>query len=166
MVPEPSAGLHMFEIFGIRDNFVEKCHAEQIPSRAGMSPDYKQQYVRSIRDTEISVQPITLIFGASISRGMSKRSISFRSPTAVFGCVSREIRYEVHLIRRTKSKYYDERPKLLISQLNLSFLGVLFLYVTGIALVYRYTLPEALLFSTLFSLIFFAEMPTEVFLKR
>ena len=66
------------------------------------------------------------------------------------------------MIRDTKSRYYDERPKILISQLNLSFFGLIVLHVIRIALVY--TLPVAFAFSDFFPRVF-AKMSTGFCLK-
>ena len=52
---------------------------------------------------------------------MEKRSISSLSPNSLS-----IKRYEVHMIRHTKLRYYDGRPKIPISQLNLSFFCLIF----------------------------------------
>ena len=67
------------------------------------------------------------------------------------------------MIRDTKSRNYDVRPQILISQLNLCFFCLIFLRVIHIALVY--TLPEAPTFFEFFFRQFFAKMATVFFLQ-
>ena len=113
--------------------------------------------LRSIQNSENSVGRMTLILGVNIPWGMTKQSISSPWPNSLS-----IRRYEVHMIRDTKSRYYAERPKILISQLNSSFFCLIFSHVIRIALVYM--LPVACVSSDFFPRVF-AKMSTGFFLK-
>ena len=88
----------------------------EMPCRVNPVTCGDMSILRSIQNSEKSVQRMTLILGVNIPWGMAKRSISSRSPNSLS-----IKRYEVHPIRDTKSRYFDERLEVLISQLNLSF---------------------------------------------
>ena len=65
------------------------------------------------------------------------------------------------MIRDTKSRYYDERPKVLICQLNFSFFFCLiFLHMIRIALVYLVHVTCGICFFRLFFSRVFAKMST------
>ena len=110
------------------------------------------------KNSENSVQRMTLILGVNIPWGMTKRSISSPSPNSLSFKI-----YEVHMIRDTKLRSHDERPKILISQLNWSFL-VWFFY-TWIASLSSTRCLWHLFFPTFFFLASFCQNVDLVFLE-
>lgn len=73
---------------------------------------------------------MTLILGVGTPEGMSKLSISSLSPNSL--SIKRS---EVLMTCDAKLEYYEGRPKILISQLNFSYLCLISSHVIRIALV-------------------------------
>ena len=152
MVPAPAARLHM-------SFWNSRWFRRKMPYRVNPVTYGDISIIRSVQNSEKSVERMTPSQGVNIPWGMAKRSISSPSPNSLS-----IKRYEVNMIRDTKLRYDDERPKILISQLNLSFFYLIFWHVIRIALVY--TLPRAHSFFDFFSRYFFAKMSTGFFLRQ